>query len=674
MTKFNTFIIGLLFCMALSPLMGQGVPSRVPWKTTEYTLMAREMPLRDALMSFGTSQGLAVIMSKDVTGFVSGDFKQLPPGQFLDQLTALYNLSWYYDGSAIYVCTGSETVTMLLDLKYMKAADVQAMLKELGVEDERYPLKTTSDSELVMVAGPPRYVQLVVELVEKADILQEKRAYSEVETRVFMLRNTWADDVTLSSSGSESSGAIKGVASLLKDIMQSNDTGRVLDHGIQNGETDGGAGQEELSDLLKSQSDRAVKPIITAENRLNAVIVRDVVSRMPLYERLIKELDVPQKLIEIAVTSVELSKDDALDWQLSIAALGQRDHVQGGAGQNAASLFSPTDLLGGGLSGALAYVGKHAQISASLTALRDKGKARSISRSSLLTMNNMSASMIDEQSYHARVIGTEVASLEEVSAGMRLDVKPRLVEAKNPDEPNQLWMTVSLEDGGFESVTIDSMPLTRNSSIKTQTAVFEGESIILAGYFRDIDEKAGWGIPLLRDIPFIGWLFGGISHKKETVQRVFILTPYVVDLDVEALARSQASRQRDVLEVEELEDDKDADDEAVERRRLIRKNENDKRRQRHKDELKLIRKEIDLDRDQWDVEHKEEVRMMMEDLRIRRILWEESLENAVADVSWEEAMDANSADASAEEALDSAAADASAEEEVVESAKDSSNE
>lgn len=624
MTKFNTFISVLLFCLALSPLWGQSIPSQVPWKTAEYTLLAREMSLREALTSFGTSQGLAVIMSKDVAGVVSGDFKQLPPEKFLDQLTALYNLSWYYDGSAIYICTGSETVTMLLDLKYMKAADVQSMLRELGVEDARYPLKTTSDSELVMVAGPPRYVQLVAELVEKADKLQEKRAYSEVETRVFMLRNTWADDVTLNASGSESAAAIKGVANLLKEIMQSNDTVRVLDRGLQNGENGDDAEGDELSDLLTSQSDRGVKPIITAENRLNAVIVRDVASRMPLYERLIKELDVPQKLVEIAVTSVEMSKDDALDWQLSLAALGQKNRVQAGAGQNAAALFGPAELVGGGLSGALAYVGKYTQISASLTALRDKGKARSISRSSLLTMNNMSASMVDEQSYHARVVGTEVASLEEVSAGMRLDVKPRLVEAKNDGEPNQLWMTVSLEDGGFESVTIDSMPLTRSSSIKTQTAVFEGESIILAGYFRDIDEKAGWGIPFLRDIPFIGWIFGGSSHKKETVQRVFILTPYVVDLDVEALARSQASRQRDILEIEEMEDDREADDDEVERRKLVRKNENNKRRIRQRDNLKIIRKEIDLDRDQWDVEHKEEVRLMMEDLRIRRVLWEEA--------------------------------------------------
>lgn len=624
LNKIGKSLLGLLSCLMILAAQSQAVNSQVPWKTDEYTLLAREMPLREALSAFGTSQGLAIIMSKEVGGVVSGDFRALPPQDFIDQITSLYNLTWYYDGSAIYICTGSEAVTMLIDLKFMKASDVQAMLRELGVEDERFPLKTTSDSELLMVAGPPRYVQLVSELIEKADVLQEKRAYSDVETRIFMVKNTWADDVNLATSGSESGGQIKGVASLLKDIMQNNDSTRVLDHGLQDGSAEGLSG--ELTDLLTEKSNQAIKPVITPENRLNAVIVRDVASRMPLYERLIRELDVPQKLVEISVTTLEMSKDDALDWQLSLTATGHNRHVRGGAGQNAENLFQPEGLLGKGLSAAMTYIGKHAEISASLTAMREKGKARSVSRTSLLTMNNMSASMTDTQSYHARVVGTDVAALEEVSAGIRLELKPHLVEAKQPEEPNQLWMTLTLEDGGFETLSVDSMPLTRTSTIKTQTAVFEGESIVLAGYFRDTEEKVGWGIPYLRDIPFVGWLFGGIGKKKETVQRIFILTPYVIDLNAESLARIQASRHRNLTETEELEDDRDEDEAVAERRRLIRDDRHERRALRNRDRLEYLREDLALRREQWE-EHRQEIREQnAQELQARRILWEQHLE------------------------------------------------
>ena len=94
---------------------------------------------------------------------------------------------------------------------------------------------------------------------------------------------------------------------------------------------------------------------------------------------------------------------------------------------------------------------------------------------------------------------------------------------------------------------------------------------MLAGYLRDIEEDAGWGIPFLRDIPIIGWLFGGKSTRKETVQRVFVVTPHIVDLDQEMLYRLQATRLRDISigediqrDTEEEEAERNASGEAVE--------------------------------------------------------------------------------------------------------------
>ena len=69
---------------------------------------------------------------------------------------------------------------------------------------------------------------------------------------------------------------------------------------------------------------------------------------------------------------------------------------------------------------------------------------------------------------------------------------------------------------------------------------------MLAGYLRDIKESGGWGIPYLRDIPWIGWLFGGVSYRDETIQRMFILTPYVIDVSSEDAVTVQAERQRDI--------------------------------------------------------------------------------------------------------------------------------
>lgn len=582
--------------MALLALLGLGsgaraavsAPSRaktnIPWKTAAYTLVARDMDLRTALDTFAVAEGLSVVMSESVQGVFSGEFRDVPPDDFLDRLATIHNLTWYYDGAALYLYGAGEIRTLLLDLAYMKAGEVRAMLAELGVEDARFPLKTTSNDEIVLVSGPPRYVALVAELVSRADSLREKRTFNEVEMRLFPLVNTWADDVSFSVASPESTMTIKGVARLLEELMSASSDATVR----EGGDTNAAARAS-----LESNMNAAYRPIIRPENRLNAVVVRDVASRMGMYERLIRQLDVPQKLVEIDVTVVELSRKDALDWQLSLKVTGSRSEFAGGAGQNAANLFETETLGGKGLAGALSYLGDDVQVAASLTALKEKGKARNISRTSLLTVNNLAAQMTDMQSYHVRVIGTEVASLEDVSAGTTLQIKPRIVPAPTTNVANQVWLSLRLDDGGFESITVDAMPMTRSSTLQTQSAVFEDESIMLAGYLRDIEESGGWGIPYLRDIPWIGWLFGGTSVKQETVQRMFILSPHIVDLDAEMLTRLQATRLRNVAEAEKLEDDAEASD-AVRRRRDLEREETNARR-RERDDAAYERRAAEID-------------------------------------------------------------------------------
>ena len=575
----------------------------IPWKMPFYTLVARDMDLRVALDTFAVAQGLSVVMSQSVAGRFSGDFKNVLPDDFLDRIATTHNLMWYYDGAALYVYGAGEIATMLVDLRYMKAGEVRQMLAELGVEDRRYPLKTASNDELVMVSGPPRYVALVAEMIAKADSLREKRTFNEVEARIFPLVYTWADDVTFTANSPESSLQLRGVARMLEEIMTTSGTEGSREAALTN----------EMS-RLEATKMSTYRPVIRPDNRLNAVIVRDVVSRMPMYEKLIRQLDVPQKLVEIDITVVELSKSDALDWQLSLTYNTHHGHSDIGAGQNAANLFGPENLVGKGLAGALTHIHSAYALASSITALREKGKARSISRTSLLTVNNLAAEMSDSQSYHAKVVGTEVATLEEVSAGTKLQVKPRILPSIATNVPDQVWLSLELDDGGFESITVDAMPMKRSSTLTTQTAVFVDESIMLAGYLRDIEEDAGWGIPYLRDIPWIGWIFGGKSTRKETVQRMFVLTPHIVDIDQETLARFQATRLRDVTEFEQMQDDAEISDDEREKRDLERKDNRERRKEKQEDYLSRRRAEIEHGRQMRQFDRKREKNRLENDV------------------------------------------------------------
>ena len=597
-------LIGLIGCTNLF--------AGIPWKTPAYSLVAREMSLRDALDTFGVAQGMSVVMSKGVNGVLSGDFKDLKPADFLDRISTTHNLIWYYDGTALYVYGAGEITSSLMDLQYMKDGNVIMMLRELGLEDRRFPIRSASNGELILVSGPPRYVQLIAETIARADNLKRQRSFNEIDTRVFRLVNTWADTVTLNVQGLESSLQIKGVAQLLEDLMSASS-----DVNSREAATNGAARAEYG---LDDQMQAAFRPVIKPDNRLNAVVVRDSKQRMPMYERLIRDIDVPQKIVEIEVTSFDISKKDSIDWQLSLKVAGQSSGNDAAGGMNAQNLFTPENLASMGAAGAYSYLGDKIKVDASLTALKEKGWARNVSRTALVTLNNFTAEMTDKQSYHARVVGEKVAELKEVSAGTKLNVKPRVVEppSGSTNVARQVWLTMQLEDGGFESVTVDAMPLTRQTTLLTQAAMFENDSILLAGYFRDIKEKGGWGIPYLRDIPWIGWIFGGATYKDETVQRLFILTPRVIDFSsynssTQSLIRVQTIQQRDMTAVEDLHelikrDDaarKDRDEAIRERNEIIEENDEERlRRNRKERDLRREKRHEEQDRanEAWDRE------------------------------------------------------------------------
>jgi len=563
----------------------------IPWRLPSYTLNARAMSVRNVFDTFGVAEGVPVMMSDSVAGVVSGVFRNMPAVEFLDRVATVNNLIWYYDGAQIYVYSAGESVTRLIDLKYMKGGEVQTMLKELNVEDARYPIKTAQNDELIMVSGPPRYVELVCEMIARADTLREQRTFNEVEVRLFPLKYTWADNVSFSVSTPESAVPLKGIAQLLQEMTKSEGGAREQD----------GTNAMSRSEIEANRMGLNTKAVILPENRLNAVMVRDVATKMPMYERLIRQLDKPTKLLEIGITTLELTKEDALDWQMSLSGSGNKtegddgnEHTFG-AGQVIDNILLPAALSGTGLSGAYTLVANNYKLGASITALKTKGKTRSISRTSLLTMNNLGASITDTQSYNAKVVGEKVASLQSVSAGTTFKVKPRAVKSSDANVNHRVWMTLEIQDGGFESAKVDGMPMTRSTTLTTQTVLNEGQSIILAGYMRELEGESGWGIPYLRDIPYLGWLFGGKSHSNQYVQRFFIMTPRVIELTGPDTPLDQARWQHDVREVERIQ----SSAEEIDSERKLRKIEGEEARQilEEKSAQKLDRREAEIDRD-----------------------------------------------------------------------------
>ena len=617
----HLFII--LTCLAVwHPLIGAETESQIPWKTTTYSYTARQALVSEVLTNFAAAQGIGLNLPPDLKMIVSGNFHDCKPQDFLEQVCGICNLVWYYDGAGLYICTPAEMRSSLLELRYMKADDVIEILRELDVEDPRFPMARTKDNALIKISGPPRYVELIQELVAKADNLRRNRLSRDEEVRIFKLKHAWADDVTLGSGDAlNGSGgtSVRGVASILQELMGVNNARSRLQTKEQQ---DNAKKPEEMTadEKAKDELERLSNngPQILADKRLNAVIVRDSKARMPYYEQLIQELDVPIRMVEIAVTILDIDKSALLDWELRLKALGGKRKSRIGVGLDADNLASPDTLTGLGLTGALTYVNNTFSLATSIAALEEKGKARTISRPSLLTLDNVTATLQDTKSYHAKVVGKEVVDLTQVSTGIVLTVQPRIVDLPRPEieegmpmPPSyEIWMTLQIQDGDFETVVVDDLPMSHDSTLETQAGVQEGQCLLIGGYMHESVVEKAWGIPFLRSIPWIGWLFGGIGKDKSIMQRMFLLSPRMVVFNHLSSDPVESSvRQRDVRVENDIQDEfrrKDHERDVDEQERdELRKQEEEEWRKEEKQRIKERREALKRQKEQLEKELEE---------------------------------------------------------------------
>ena len=163
--KHTARMLGLAAAVVWAP-MAAARAAALPWADAplNYTVVAQD--LRPLLTDVGAKLGVAVQISDGVSGQVHGRLPATPARTFLDNLSKVYGLVWYYDGATLYVSTAAETASKLLPLGNVGVDQLSQALDQLGLADSRWPLRGAGDSRIVMVSGPPHYVAAVEQTLE----------------------------------------------------------------------------------------------------------------------------------------------------------------------------------------------------------------------------------------------------------------------------------------------------------------------------------------------------------------------------------------------------------------------------------------------------------------------------------------------------------------------------
>jgi type II secretory pathway component GspD/PulD (secretin) len=74
----------------------------------------------------------------------------------------------------------------------------------------------------------------------------------------------------------------------------------------------------------------------------------------------------------------------------------------------------------------------------------------------------------------------------------------------------------------------DQGPIITEQGANTKVSVRDGETIVIGGLTVDEDRESQGGIPFLKDIPIVGFLFRRSETRQDNNDLVIFVTPHIV--------------------------------------------------------------------------------------------------------------------------------------------------
>ncbi|MFN8996763.1 MAG: type III secretion system outer membrane ring subunit SctC [Pseudomonadota bacterium] len=553
--------IAALAAATFAAWLGSAHAAQPHYRSQVWEYQANGEQVADVLRQCGASQGLLIQVDEAVRGEISARLR-FNTNTVLDSLAQMAGLTWYYDGAIVYVYPAKAARTQAYSVTSGTAESVIGVIKRTGIYDARFPLNYDEPSGVLLVSGPPRYVELVGAIAQIVDGSAGKRGLAV--TRVYTLKYAWADDMRFSVGGKAVD--VPGVASILRDVfgqekggatrLQRVDDGQgvVQRLGSVAGGTGGGAGGDKKGgSALERNADRMIRSIVgsdragaddtsafdtdiprfRADQRLNAVIVRDVQERHHQYETLIRSLDRQPMLVEIEATIITVERNAleslGVDWAINTSNVS----ASVGSGTTPQPPRQGFGTLADAVGGVLPQGGVATTLSGSaarnfiarINALATKGDAAITARPRVLTIDNSEALIEDRKDFYVRVASAYDAQLFNVSASTTLRVTPMVVDEASF---RRIKLAVRVEDGSITDARVDGVPVTRKAGLATQAFVIDGESLLVGGYAVDEDSAGRTGVIGLSKIPVIGALFTSTSRNSRRSERLFLITPRAV--------------------------------------------------------------------------------------------------------------------------------------------------
>ncbi len=247
---------------------------------------------------------------------------------------------------------------------------------------------------------------------------------------------------------------------------------------------------------------------------------------------IINQLDVPPVQILLETEVIEVTTDDLLQYGIDWAKLTSQTvlFAEGHPEPSSPDAVPPEmEWLGTTKLDMDGIVRQAQALEVAIDFLQGEGHARLLSRSTLATLNNRTAEIHigDVIPYTVSGVssgGAVEVTVERENVGVTVSVTPRAAGDGHITalvEPNVSTIV------GWKGPN-EEIPWTKERRASTQVRVRDGETFMIAGLLNEDTSSEEQKVPILGDIPILGYLFRHVTERTKTTDLIIKITPHII--------------------------------------------------------------------------------------------------------------------------------------------------
>jgi pilus assembly protein CpaC len=165
-----------------------------------------------------------------------------------------------------------------------------------------------------------------------------------------------------------------------------------------------------------------------------------------------------------------------------------------------------------------------AEVLPRLDLAQDSGWARVVRQQTLIMANGGTGKFSSGGEVNIRLEGALTVGIQQIEFGSQIQVQPRY----DPDS-GRIEINFNADVSTLTGTEFDNLPGRNVTRLTTIVNVELGHAVVVAGLLGKNESRSTSGLPLLSQIPVLGYLFGSRGAAREHSENVLFIVPTLVD-------------------------------------------------------------------------------------------------------------------------------------------------